>query len=124
MEARNITFQRVNSVQKDPFQLAYAYYQILFILNGIKLTERELQLIAFTAVKGNISYKSIREEFCASFKSSLPTMNNIISKLKRLKIMVKDGTKVKVNPVILLDFQNKDVVLQANLKLDAGYKPE
>jgi hypothetical protein len=36
---------------------------ILSAVNGLKLTEREIQLIAFTAVKGNISYGSIREEF-------------------------------------------------------------
>jgi len=75
------------------------------------LTEREVQLIAFTAIKGNISYANVRAEFCEKYKSSPPTINNIISKLKRIGVFVKDGTKVKVNPVIILDF-DKDIVLQ------------
>jgi hypothetical protein len=80
-------------------------------VNGLGLTEREVQLIAFTAIKGNISYANVRQEFCEKYKSSPPTINNIISKLKRIGVFVKDGTKVKVNPVIILDFE-KDIVLQ------------
>jgi hypothetical protein len=37
-----------------------------------------------------------------------------ISKLKKMGIFVKDGTKVKVNPIILLNFE-KDLVLQITL---------
>jgi hypothetical protein len=35
----------------------------------------------------------------------------MISKLKKVKVLVKDGTKVKVNPVILLNFKD-------NIKLE------
>jgi hypothetical protein len=38
-----------------------------------------------------------------------PTLD--IAELKRIGVFVKDGTKVKVNPVIILDFE-KDIVLQ------------
>jgi uncharacterized protein YkwD len=78
------------------------------------LTERELQLTAFTAVKGNISYSNNREEFCKKYKSSAPTINNMISKLKKIGVLVKDGSKVKVNPMITLNFEN-NIVLQVNV---------
>ena len=39
----------------------------------------------------------------------------MISKLKKLSVFVKDGTKIKVNPVIVLNFDN-DIVLQITLK--------
>jgi hypothetical protein len=35
----------------------------------------------------------------------------MISKLKKVKVFVKDGSKVKVNPVILLNFKD-------NIKLE------
>jgi len=78
------------------------------------LTNREIQLIAFTAVKGNISYSNIRQEFCDIYKTTSPTINNIISKLKKIKVLVKDGTKVKVNNMIVLDFA-KDITLEIKL---------
>lgn len=106
--------QKMKSQSTDIFSLAEKYYSILSAINNLKLTQREIQLIAFTAIKGNISYANIRKEFCDKYNSTSPTINNLISKLKKVNIFVKDGTKVKVNPIIILDF-NKDITLQINL---------
>ena len=107
----------VQSLKKDvstDFQLAEKYYNILFTINNLHLTEREIQLIAFTAIKGNITYANVREEFCKTYNSTSPTINNIVSKLKRLGIFIKENGKVKVNPKIIIDFK-KDLML--NIKL-------
>ena len=106
--------QKMKNQSTDMFTLAEKYYSILSAINNLKLTQREIQLVAFTAIKGNISYANIRKEFCEKYNSTSPTINNIISKLKKIKVLVKDGTKTKVNPVIILDF-NKDVILQISL---------
>jgi hypothetical protein len=106
--------QKLKKAETDVFEAAHRYYAILSAVNSLNLTERELQLVSFTAVKGNISYGNIREEFCEKYKSSPPTINNIISKLKRIGVLVKDGSKIKVNPVITLDFEN-DVVLEVKI---------
>lgn len=98
----------------DSFASAEKYYSLLSSLNDLKLTTREIQLIAFTAIKGNISYANIREEFCTMYNSSSPTINNMISKLKKMGVLVKDGTKVKVNPTIVLNFDN-NIVLQIGI---------
>jgi hypothetical protein len=95
----------------DEYSMAETYYSLLSTVNNLRLTTREIQLIAFTAIHGNISYSSIREEFCNKFNSTSPTINNMISKLKKMNVLVKDGTKVKVNPVILLNFKD-------NIKLE------
>jgi hypothetical protein len=108
---QSIIVQKLRVDEKDDFLLAEKYYSILSVLNNLKLTERETQLIAFTAIKGNISYRHLREEFCEKYKTSGPTINNIISKLKKLNVLVKDNGKVKVNPVIVLKFNN-DVKLE------------
>lgn len=106
--------QSLKKVVDTDFQLAEKYYSILFTINNLHLTEREIQLIAFTAIKGNITYANVREEFCKTYNSTSPTINNIVSKLKRLGIFIKENGKVKVNPKICIDFK-KDLML--NIKL-------
>jgi hypothetical protein len=106
--------QRMKRSERDVYKRAQKYYMIVSAVNELALTEREIQLVAFTAVRGNISYSNNRQEFCELYKSSPPTINNIISKLKRIGLFVKEGTKVKVNPVITLDFE-KDVTLEIKL---------
>lgn len=115
MEPTNkIIVQKLKTQLTDSFSVAEKYYSLLSAVNNLALTPREIQLIAFTAIKGNISYANIRSEFCEKYKSSAPTINNMISKLKRIGVFVKDGTKVKVNPIIVLDF-DKDITLQINV---------
>jgi hypothetical protein len=95
-------------------ELAEKYYNVLFIINNIHLTEREIQLVAFTAIKGNITFANVREEFCKTYNSSSASINNIISKLKKIGIFIKENGKVKINPKIIIDF-TKDLML--NIKL-------
>lgn len=111
---RKIIAQKLKAVQIDNYQLAEKYYKILSDVNSLNLTEREVQLVAFAAVKGNISYANNRQEFCAKHSSSEATIYNIISRLKRIGILVKDGTKTKVNPLISLNFDN-DLKLEIHL---------
>jgi len=106
--------QKLKKQEDDVYASAQRYYSVLSAVNSLSLTEREIQLVAFTAVKGNISYKNIREEFCQKYSSSAPTINNLISKLKKIGVFVKDGSKVKVNPVISLNFEN-DIVLEIKI---------
>lgn len=112
---RKIIVQKIKTSEKDSLSLAYKYYNLLSAISNTTLTEREIQLIAFTAIKGNISYSSYKEEFCTLYKSSPPTINNIISKLKKIGLLIKDSGKIKVNPSFLIDF-NKDLVIQINLQ--------
>ena len=48
------------------------------------------------------------------YNSSAPTINNMISKLKKAKILVKNNNKTKVNSLIQLDF-NKPLQLEIKL---------
>lgn len=113
MEAVTL-IQKLRKKEEDAFSIAKRYYTILSAVNDLHLTEREIQLIAFTAVRGNISYANIRKDFCDMFNTSSATINNIISKLKKVNVLIKDGTKVKVNPVIILDF-NKNITLEIKM---------
>jgi hypothetical protein len=101
-----IIVQKLKKVENNVYAIAEKYYSILSVINNLKLTKGELQLVAFTAINKNISYKYLREEFCLKYKTNNFTINNIVSKLKKLGVLIKVDGKVKVNPVIVLDFNN------------------
>jgi hypothetical protein len=109
-----IIIQRLKRSIETDIELAEKYYSILSAINNLHLTEREIQLISFTAIKGNITYANVREEFCKTYNSTSPSINNIISKLKRIGIFIKENGKVKVNPIIVIDF-TKDITLEIKL---------
>lgn len=114
---RPTTYQKMRKKALIPLEMAFKYYSILSAVNGLGLTPRELQLVAFTAIKGNISYAPYKKEFCDLYKSSLPTIANMVGKLRKIKVLIKDKDKTKVNPSIQLDFSN-DIVLQIKLEGD------
>ena len=114
MEPTKIIVQRLKKDVMNEMELAKKYYSILSAINNLHLTEREIQLISFTAIKGNITYANVREEFCKTYNSTSPTINNIISKLKKMSIFIKENGKVKVNPIITIDFK-KDLMLDIKL---------
>lgn len=114
--------QKLKKDVANEFLLAEKYYGILSVINSLGLTEREIQLIAFTAIKGNISNVNYRDEFCKKYNTTTPTINNIVSKLKKIGVFVKTEDKdssypkkVRVNPSINLDF-SKELMLAITLK--------
>jgi len=109
-----IIVQRLKKDISSDMELAQKYYSVLSAINNLGLTEREIQLISFTAIKGNITYANVREEFCKTYNSTSPSINNIISKLKKVGIFIKENGKVKVNPIIVVDFRN-DLTLEIKL---------
>ncbi len=113
-----MTIQKLAKASNNKLELAQKYYGLISALNNLGLTEREIQLITFTAVRGSISYATVREDFCTIYNSSFPTINNIVSKLKKQGILVKKNKQTVVNPRIALDF-SKPLVLQITLTLNS-----
>ena len=107
--------QKLKKEVKGEIEMAVKYYSILSVVNSLHFTIREIQLIAFTAVRGNITDVSLREEFCSTYETTGPTINNIVSKLKKYGVFTKKDKKIVVNPIIVLDFK-KDVFLAITLK--------
>jgi len=112
-----MTVQKLDKTTSNRLELAQQYYSLISALNNLYLTEREIQLIAFAAVRGSISFATVRQDFCDIYQSSFPTINNIVSKLKRSGIMVKSGKQIVVNPRIALDF-SKPLILQITLTVN------
>ena len=110
-----IIYQKLKQNVVDEYQQGEKYYAILSVINALALTKRDVQLAAFTAVKGSISEIKLKNEFCKKHKTSLPTVNNLISRLKKKNILVKNKDGIIVNPVISLDFK-KPLRLEINLQ--------
>lgn len=109
--------QKLKKVVEDNYQLAERYYDLLSSINSLNLTKREVQLVAYTAIHGNISYAHIKEGFCTRYDTSVQTIYNIVSKLIKLKVLIKDNGKIKVNPAILLNFND---VIKLEITLSHG----
>lgn len=117
--------QRLAKQYDDPLERALVYYTIICALNNIKLGNRELQLLAFTAVRGTITPKPAREEFARLFDSSLHTIENAKGVLVRKKLLIKDGDMYRVNPLVTLDFKNPiTLLIQLNDGEDEKHEPD
>lgn len=105
MEERKIVVQSLRIDLDDEYAIAEKYYSILSALNNLGLTKREIELVAYTAIKGTISYANTRAEFCERYNTTPQTINNTVCRLKKTKLLVKRSGKVRVNPLIAIDFK-------------------
>lgn len=108
--------QKLEKTSPDPIAQAQRYYGLISSLNSLQLTEREIQLIAFSAVKGSISFTDVKKEFCEKYNSSSATIGNLLIRLKKLGIFIKHHKLTVVNPQLVLDF-SKPIVLQITLTI-------
>jgi len=113
MENRKIVVQTLQKVLDDEYAIAEKYYSILSVINNLGLTKREVELVAYTAVNGTISYANRRAEFCEKYKTTSATISNLICSLKKIGLFIKKSGKIKVNPIIVLDFKkNLNLVIK------------
>ena len=108
----DMVIQKLKRILTNDLSVAEMYYSVLSAVNNLRLTDREISLIAFTAVRGSINES--KKEFCDIYKTTPATINNMISKLKKIYIFTRINNKVVVNPIIQLNF-NKDVKLEISL---------
>ena len=108
-----MVLQRLKRSYDNSYSLALTYYAILSALNNLRLTEREIALIAQTSIV-SISVPAIKKQFCEVHGTTPATINNMISKLKKMYLLTKMNNRVIVNPVIQLNF-DKDVKLEISL---------
>ena len=85
------------------------------VVNNLDMAKREIQLVAFTAVRGDVYSNRLRKEFVKEYGSSLATVGNIISKFSKNGLLVKGKKSVKVNKALLDEFNDgvrMDITLQ------------
>jgi len=119
----SVSIQVLRKNFKEPLEKALRYYSILSAWNKLGLSTRQIQLLAYTAIRGTISSLSSKAEFSKLFSSSPATINNMISELSQSGLLVKVNGKYKVNKAIDLDF-SKDLVVAFKLFAAEGGKNE
>jgi hypothetical protein len=111
------TLQILKRDVKDNYELAEKYYKVLSTVNDLNMAKREIQLVAYTAIEGNISDPILKNAFIAKHKSSKATIGNIVCAMKKIYVLVKDKetNKMVVNPAIALDF-TKNINMELKLE--------
>lgn len=113
-----VIVQKIKKEVSSDLDRAIKYYSVLCAVKDIKLSRRQLELLAFIAVKGTISSPAVRREFVNTFNSSLASLENLKGKLVRKGWLVEVDRKYRVSPGLTADF-SKDMILQINLMSDA-----
>lgn len=112
-------FQQIQKKYKTDLEIAQKYYSIIFYLNNIHVTKTELNLVAYVAIHGTISTPSVRESFQKEYDLPINSVYNIVAKLQRNKLLIKDkDNKIRVNPQILPDFSKEEVLLAIKIQKD------
>jgi hypothetical protein len=112
MEERDTILQKLKKSLKDKYAIAEKYYSILSVVNNLNLTKREIELVAYIAIHGTISYANRRTEFCNKYNTTSATISNLICRLKKVNVLIKEFGKIKVNPIIVIDFtKNLNLVI-------------
>ncbi len=102
---------RVQKLRKEfanKREIAYKYFSMFSIFNELKLTEKQIQLLSYIASNGHIGSINSKEEFIKTYKTTINVMNNLICKLYKKKLLVKIDQKIRINPKINIDFQEKE----------------
>lgn len=121
----------LTEVSLDRVQNAAKYLTILLYLNKdnlkitikgvekvVSITEQEIQVLAYAAVAGDLSTVKSRNGCQDYLKISKPSLNNAISKLQRVGMLIKTD-RTRVHPGLQMDFSN-NIILQINLNEQAG----
>lgn len=108
-------------LQKDirnEFELAKTFFGIISVVNNLELTNRDLQVLAYVAIRGTITGTKRKREFIRLFGSSLASISNTVFKLKTKHFLLRKGTKVVLNPQLAMKIEN--INININLKLQVG----
>lgn len=87
------------------------YFNVVSAINNLELKPMDVNVLSFMAVHGNISDRSLRNEFCKQYKTKVDSINNVVSKLKKMGMIVKEDRTIKLAPYFEFDYK-KDLQLQ------------
>ena len=92
--------------EADRIAVAFKYYSIISIISDLQLTNKQIQMLAFTCVRGTITPPSARTEFIEMFHTTRDSMENIKSQLIKKKLIIKMEEMYRVDPLIAPDFSS------------------
>lgn len=98
--------QTILKRKETAFERAFLYYSLLSTANKLGLSDRHIQLLSYLSTN-----PFDKKEFMEKYNISEPYVNNIVHKLKKINILVKDLRYPELVPVFKkIDF-NEDFSL-------------
>lgn len=89
-------------------QMAMIFITLVTSFNGIKLGERELEFLAYMMLrKGVIEYHN-KKAYSEEYGVSSDRVDNMISQLKKKKVLIKSDKQITIHPKIVIDFDTHD----------------
>lgn len=94
--------------------VAERYFRILSAINNLHLTDREVNVLAYLANEG-LNTREKRKEFCRIKKTTLATIYNVVSKLKKMGMVTKTREGTRLVSALNFDYR-KNVQLHIELR--------
>lgn len=94
--------------------VAERYFRVLSAVNNLGLTDREINVLAYISNEG-FDTRGKRDEFCRINETTLATIYNVVSRLKKLGMVTKTKSGTKLVPVFEFDYK-KDLQLHIELR--------
>lgn len=123
MEEAQVIVKTIKKSFTDKIKAGITWFKFISAVNNIKLAKREFELLAFINARGTISSSSAKEEFVKMFDSSTGTVTNMVSRLSKKKMLVKEKSKTKIHPSLRVDF-DKEFVVRFYINTVSEQKPE
>lgn len=110
----SVTTLRVKKEYNQDEDLAVKFYNIISILNNFKWSLMECRIMAYAAMKGDISSGGRVKAFCSVFKTTSGSLSNSVSILFKQGFLVKLDGKTKVNDGLYFNV-NTDIIFQLKM---------
>ena len=91
--------------------MAKMYFTMLSIFNNLELQNSEINLLVHLSMREGVVSGTFKKSFIEKYKSSMPMVNNAVSRLKKKQLLMKVEDKIILRPSINLDFKNNESYL-------------
>lgn len=102
-----LTSPPYNKIYKDKYQAANLFLSMIMVFNGIRVSKRELEFLAYMMLRDGIVTVG-KKMYSEQYGVSKNQVDNMICFLKKKKVLVKIGGKVQIHPKIVLPFKDND----------------
>jgi hypothetical protein len=92
---------------KDKMEVAKIFLFLVCSFNNIKLGPMELEFLGFMMLRDGVVTVG-KKLYCEQYGRTMSRVDNIISLLKKKKILVKIDNKVRIHPKIVVGFKEHD----------------
>lgn len=112
--------KKFNIKYKSEIGAYIVYYELVSILYRLPVTPKEILFLAHVAYKGNTYSPKVRDSFIKEHGVSAAQVYNMISELKKYKLLVKEGSKISINTGLIIPKTDSLTRVSLNIDLNIG----